>query len=198
MEEEFLDIDYSSFKTKFNDVIQEIKEEVIVYEIPQDLDETLCKLAFEAIKMDYFSIGSRGNVIAGYGESNIFPHLLTYRLEGDVLGQLKYKKITEKRISYATDDDGSTAAIMPFAQREMVDSFMGGIEPNMEDTIFEIVDQVLKRYYEQVEKNLGIEFNKNKVSDIKEMIKDVYSSIKDTLYDYHQKNYIAPLQIGRA
>jgi len=70
MEEKFLDIDYPSFKTKFNDVIQEIKEEVIFYEIPQDLDETLCKLAFEAIKKDYFSIGSTGIVIAGYGESN--------------------------------------------------------------------------------------------------------------------------------
>lgn len=193
MEEEFLNIDYQSFKTKFNDVIQEIKEEVIVYEIPQDLDEKLCKLAFEAIKKDYFSIGSTGIVIAGYGESNIFPHLLTYRLEGFVFGQLKYKKLTEKRISYTTDDDGSTAAIMPFAQREMVDSFMGGIEPSMEDTIFEIVDQVLKRYYEQVEKNLGIEFTKKQVSDLKEMGKDVYSSMRDSLYDYQKKNYIAPL-----
>lgn len=193
MEDEFLELDYQAFKTKFNDVVQEIKEEVIVYDILEELDEKLCILAFEAIKKDYFSVGSTGIVIAGYGENGIFPHLLNYRLEGFVFGQLKYKKLKEKRISYTSDREGGTASIMPFAQREMVESFMGGIEPMMEDTLFGIFDQVLNRYSEQVEKNLGIEFTKKQVSDLKEMGNEVYSSMKDSMYAYQQKNYIAPL-----
>lgn len=191
--EEFIDIDYEAFKSRFHTIIQEIKEEVIVYDVPVELDERLSILAYEAIKKDYFSVGSTGLVVAGYGEDAIFPHLVNIRLEGFVFGQLKYKKIKEKKISYSPGIESGTAVIVPFAQREMVDSFMYGIEPLMEETIFGIFEKVLERYHEQIEKNLDIAFTEKQVNDLKKVGNEVYESMKDAVYEYQQGNYIEPL-----
>lgn len=119
-QETFLELEYKAFIEKFGSVIYEIREELITYDVPSALEEKLYELAFEVTKKDYFSIGSTGIVIAGYGEKEIFPHILNYRLEGFVFGQLKYKKLKEKKISYTTDKKDGTAAIIPFADRKSV------------------------------------------------------------------------------
>src|SRR5690625_748853 len=189
----FLDIDYQTFETEFKNVLDEIKDEFITYEIPDKLNELLYKLAYEVIIKDYFSIGSTGFVIAGYGEKEIFPHLLNYRLEGFIFGQLKYKKLKEKIISYTTDKQDGTASITAFAQREMVDSFIGGIEPNMEDAIFGIIDKVLSDYHQQIQKHLNISFTKNQVKQLENMGIELYESIEDTVKEYKENHYILPL-----
>ncbi|WP_100012552.1 hypothetical protein [Lentibacillus sediminis] len=192
-EETFLELDYETFKANFGEEVHSIIEEFITYEIDEDLEEKLYKLAFEVTRKDYFSLGSTGLVIAGYGEKEIFPHLLNYRLEGFVLGRLKYKKIKERKISYTTDKKDGTASITPFAQREMVDSFIGGMEPNIEDAIFGIIDKVLTSYHEQIEKKTDIEFTPKQVSQLENMGNEISEYIKDAVEEYQQQNYITPL-----
>lgn len=192
-ESTFLDLNFETFKEKFGEVIKEVKDELILYEVPSDLREKFYVLAYEAIKHDYFSVGSTGLVIAGYGENEIFPHLLNYRLEGFVFNQLKYKKLKEKQISYTANKKDGTASITAFAQREMVDSFIGGMEPNMEDVIFDIIFKVLKAYPEQIQKHLSIDFTNEQVTKIQRLGKEVYESIEDAVREYQQTNYIEPL-----
>ncbi|MFC4023283.1 hypothetical protein ACFOUV_05540 [Oceanobacillus longus] len=191
--EVFLDIQYNLFKEKFSSVVKEIKEELISFELPEKLKDNLLELAFEATRKDYFSMGSTGIVIAGYGEKEIFPHLLNYRLEGFVFGELKYKQLKEKKISYTSDRKEGTAVITAFAQREMVDSFIGGIEPNMEDAIFGVINKVLTGYQEQIQKHLSITFTEEQVKEIENMGNDLYKSVEDAVEEYQEKNYINPL-----
>ncbi|SDM71762.1 hypothetical protein [Sediminibacillus halophilus] len=193
MEKEFLEIEYASFKEKFQHVISEIKKELIVYTVPDSLEEKLVRLAFEAVKKDFFSLGSTGLVIAGYGDKEIFPHLIEYRLEGFVFGNLKYKKLRERKITYTNDKKAGTASITAFAQREMVDSFMGGIEPNMEDAMFGIIDRVLGDYHEHIQKQLNIKFSTEQVRTMKKMGNELYESIKDSVEEYQQDQYVRPL-----
>ncbi|QTM98369.1 hypothetical protein ERJ70_02975 [Sediminibacillus dalangtanensis] len=193
MEKEFLEIEYAPFKEKFQHVISEIKQELIVYTVPDSLEEKLTRLAFEAVKKDFFSVGSTGLVIAGYGDKEIFPHLLEYRLEGFVFGNLKYKKLRERKITYTNDKQAGTASITAFAQREMVDSFMGGIEPNMEDAMFGIIDRVLGDYHEHIQKQLNIKFSTEQVRTMKKMGNELYESIKDSVEEYQQDQYVRPL-----
>lgn len=192
-EDSFLDIDYGTFEQKFSSVVTETIEELITFQIPERVEKDLFQLAYEVTKKDYFSIGSTGFVIAGYGEKEIFPHLLNYRLEGFINGQLKYKKLKEKKISYTSDKEDGTATITAFAQREMVDSFISGVEPNMEDAIFGIIENVFTGYHQQIEKYLSINFSEEQVNGLENLGKEVYKSIKDAVEEYQQKNYISPL-----
>ncbi|MYL59469.1 hypothetical protein GLW20_18335 [Virgibacillus halodenitrificans] len=191
--EDWLKLDYTTFQQSFNTVVTEVREEYIVYKTPGELNALLSELAFEVTKSDYFSLGSTGIVFCGYGEKEIFPHLLNYRLEGFVNGQLKYKKLKDKEISYTSDKKAGTAAILPFAQREMVDSFMYGIEPTMEDTIFGIVEEVLTNYHEQIKKHLNIDLTDEQVKETMRLGNEMYESIQSSVNEYQQSNYIEPL-----
>ncbi|SER64940.1 hypothetical protein SAMN04487944_107137 [Gracilibacillus ureilyticus] len=187
------ELNFIDFEENYRKVISEIEEDLISFEITETLKEKLMKLAYEAVKSNYFSLGSSGFVIAGYGEKDLFPHLLNYRLEGFVLSQLKYTKELEKQISYTNQQLDGTAAVVPFAQKEMIDSFMGGIEPLMQDAIFNIVEKVLTDYPAQIQKHVDISFSKDHVSAIEKLGKDVYHSINDAVWEYKQSNYIEPL-----
>ena len=191
--ESLLSITYQPFEDKHFPVIEEVKEEYIDFPITKTLSKKLCRLAFESVRSDYFSVGSTGFVMAGYGEEEIFPHLVNYRLEGFVLGKLKVKKLKEKQIDYQQNNYSGTAVIEAFAQREMVDSFMVGVEPHMEDTIFNIINRVLAEYPERIQKHLDVQLSENQVIQLQELGKDVYDSIRDALDDYQNKNYYQPL-----
>lgn len=189
----FLDIDKAKFSNLFKSVIEEVRDEFITYEVPPTIDDLLVELAFQVTVKDSFSNGSSGLVIVGYGEREIFPHLINLRLEGFVCGQLKYKQLLEKKISYKSGQEDGTASITAFAQREMVDSFMRGIEPSMEDAVFNIIDKVLEGYDHQIQEHLNIDFTTEQVKDLKNLGNEMYDSIKKSVEEYQQSNYIDPL-----
>ncbi|MFA1819524.1 hypothetical protein ACDX78_04845 [Virgibacillus oceani] len=193
MENSLLDIEYALFKEAFHPLIKEITAELVTSPISEPLKEKLCELAFEAVRKDFFSAGSSGVVICGYGEEEIFPHMLNYRLEGFVFGQLKYKKLKERKISYTSDKKDGTASITAFGQTEMVDSFMRGMEPTMSDAVFEIIHKVFMNYHEQLKKYTGIELTNEQVISMKNLGKEVYTSINEAVDEYQQQNYIYPL-----
>src|ERR1051325_10219269 len=72
---------------------------------------------------------TRGNysgiVIAGYGEKDFFPSLLSYECECVINSKLRY--IETNRVKVGTADDAALASVIPFAQREMVNRFMEGV-----------------------------------------------------------------------
>lgn len=71
-----------------------------------------------------FTQGTSGLVFAGYGEREIYPSVANYELEGILRGRLKYRLDTSKskKITHSRD-----AAIYPFAQEDMVNLFMNGV-----------------------------------------------------------------------
>lgn len=71
-----------------------------------------------------FSRGSSGLVIAGYGDAEIYPSVLSYELEGILRGKLKYQVLKDKSKKITKSSD---AAIYPYAQEDMVNLFMNGV-----------------------------------------------------------------------
>ena len=67
-----------------------------------------------------------GIVIAGIGDSEPFPTLLSYRVGTVAAGKLRYVQAAENRIGPT-----STAAVMPFAHRETIDMIINGIHPDL-------------------------------------------------------------------
>lgn len=65
-----------------------------------------------------------GIVIAGFGDNEIYPSLISYEIEWRLMGYLKYRIKNDEALNV-----NNNAAIIPFAQREMVDTFMMGSDP---------------------------------------------------------------------
>lgn len=68
-----------------------------------------------------------GIVIAGFGEQDFFPVLLHFECDGVINKKLRYIKVDEVRIGPELTG-AVTGSIRPFAQREMVNRFMDGID----------------------------------------------------------------------
>ncbi len=66
-----------------------------------------------------------GLVFAGFGRNELFPSLISYEVYGTVAGKLKYVRVLRFDVDRSLSPD---AAAFPFAQKEMVDRFMYGLD----------------------------------------------------------------------
>lgn len=89
-----------------------------------DVIDIATKFAWLALSRNCFSPISSGVVFAGYGEKEYFPTVVQYDIDGYVGDVIKLAQQKNRDISR---DLGS--AIMPFAQKEMVQRFMDGVDP---------------------------------------------------------------------
>jgi len=96
-----------------------------------------------------------GLVFAGFGQNEIFPSLVSYEVYGLISGRLKFQKIARFDVDRKLVPD---AAVIPFAQKEMVDRFMYGIDEEflvMSDSYFSQSHQLLKTKLDELLGKLG-------------------------------------------
>jgi hypothetical protein len=73
---------------------------------------------------DTFSPHRSGIVFAGFGETEFFPSLRQYEVDGVILGSMKLRQEADIDINPLT----CQSAIIPFAVRDMADRFMEGAD----------------------------------------------------------------------
>lgn len=84
----------------------------------------LPKIAITAVyKKNHTSLSNSGIVVAGFGEKDYFPRLVAYRCYGIVLGKLLWEEEQSKTVRIS---QSNSAAIVPFAQDEMIRTFVYG------------------------------------------------------------------------
>lgn len=87
-----------------------------------------------------------GLVVAGFGTKDLFPTAISGRVDGCVAGALRVQEITRQNIGRR-----NRAVVGAFAQREMVERFMNGVDPDvlkyllsLEDLVYNFGKAVLK------------------------------------------------------
>lgn len=96
-------------------------------EIYPKLSRTLKAIALESISRMVFPGPSSGIVIAGYGDAEIYPSIRTLEFDGAVRGFSRYKR--DETRSQTVAPGNNSAAIIAYAQEDMVATFMEGINP---------------------------------------------------------------------
>lgn len=111
-------------KNVFTDLI---KASFSVREISDEAMTKFIELSSKVMKGKPLSPSFTGIVVTGFGEEDRFPTLIAYRIDGIVGGKLKY--IDDEKVDI--DRLGPVARIVPFAQKEMVDRFVYGIDDDV-------------------------------------------------------------------
>jgi hypothetical protein len=88
-----------------------------------------------ALHRDRFSDVLSGLVFAGFGHTETFPSLMSFHIDGVIGGKLKKKAVDDEK----TGQDAIAAKIIPFAQRDIVDRFLVGIDPDLEKEVLRYV-----------------------------------------------------------
>ena len=119
---------------------------------------------------DYFYPHYSGIVIAGYGEKDIFPSLISFWVQGIIDNYVKYAIKDDVIIDYNNDN-----RIIPFAQTDVVETFLAGINTNY----FEVMD---KGYESEV---IGSMDNLDGLTgELKERVK---TALRDAHVEYIEK-----------
>ena len=142
-----------------------------------------------------FSNDYAGIVFAGFGSKEIYPSVISLKVDGKINGKLKYSIIPHqtKKIN-----NSLRASIIPFAQRDMVKNFLSGIHMEMEQYIFTILENefeglshtLIEKLQEHFKEDLNLEQIEH---DITDELLDVYRRFNRGLHDYKRKNFINPI-----
>lgn len=135
----------TTFYNEYKKFIEKTKKEIfdkLPYSSTHSkyLSETAVNMFFifpRGIKMP----GTSGLVFSGFGEKEIFPALTSLSVERKALGKLKYKFDYDYQISFE-----EPAVITPFAQTEMVSTFIEGIHPKYESVMLKLIEDTIKDY----------------------------------------------------
>lgn len=143
--------------------------------------------AYEWIKsICFLGYQNSGLVFAGYGEKDIFPSMYTIEVAGVLDGRLRHF-VNKERI--AQIDHNNVAMICPYAQADVMQTFMDGISPDIREHVLlrdeQLVNQVQKRIYEKLAAaNVG--------EEILELVRDIdfnetREQMDEELSEYIQK-----------
>ena len=125
-----------------------------------------------AIEKNYFTDSYTGLVIAGFGNDELFPSLIEIAVDGVIDNMLKYVVISNTDITRGEDE----SVIRAFAQGEMVNRFMDGVDP--------IYELYIKEFARELMDNFGKEIINNYINVNSSDKRKIIQGIKNTISDY--------------
>jgi len=133
---------FSVVKKRIYDIINRARKEVFE-ELPlsDDLNRKVINIAvwlFIKTRADLRSPDKSGLIVAGFGRKDIFPRLRSYFLQGRISSNLHISEGVSEDIG--TLNDGS---IIPFAQTDVVHTFMEGVNPQYQQLLDKNIEEIL-------------------------------------------------------
>ena len=131
-----------------------------------------------------------GVVIAGFGTEDVFPVLLSFSIEGKVCGFLKYKENEETSTEIDFENE---ATIIPFAQDDMVATFMEGVDRKYQIALERGLRQLFTSYpailVDSIDKFSPQEKDEWK-SKLQNISNEMFSKYSDLLHGHRTTFYV--------
>ena len=123
---------------------------------------------------------SSGVVIAGFGTGQLFPALNYYTVDGVIASKVRARHLGETKIG-----EELSASIRPFAQNDMVATFMDGLDPNYRSALHAFADETIELFSQhfgsQVEGLLSPEDYTNLMTKMKQARLDTAEHFQNQL-----------------
>ncbi|GGB56396.1 hypothetical protein [Blastomonas aquatica] len=131
-----------------NDAIKIVFDETV---FPDEVIKLLVRAGSLCLIHEYIPERLTGLVFAGFGEDEIFPSLVSYEIYGVVAGKLKYKQTRKFDVDRALYP---ISTVLPFAQKEMVDRFIYGLDNQFLQLCVDFFEGSLNSLAERLEESL--------------------------------------------
>jgi len=146
--------------------IHEVVDSMLAQGAPEKLRKMFFTLSELLLRRDYLSSTKTGIVIAGFGGGERFPTLCSYEMDGVICNNLKYVLSPSVDI----DRDETKAAIVPFAQKDMIDRFVFGLDLEVKKKITEFCEATVPEFRESVIGELS-ELSEARLGELEGMIR---------------------------
>ncbi len=177
--------------SRYENIITPAIEEVFEKSISAEDSQYLLQIAASLFSKGFRKKGTSGIVIAGFGSQDSFPALESFGLDGIANNRLKYVEHLSSRIK-----SNNNAVIVPFAQKEMVATFLEGIDPGLQKYLEDLLQGICDTYpgiiVDNIEKLSDTERNQLK-TELKNSSDKLFKDYQTKLKDHKQKKYVSPV-----
>ena len=133
--------------------------------------------------------GHSGVVIAGFGECEVFPTLVELTTDGVVAGTVKH----DIRRTVDIARDGTSAQIVPFAQREMVTRFMEGVDPAFLDYLRDSMGEASRQLVMEVLESMGIQCTEEDAAAVRQAASQQADHYLKQAEGVRHRQFVAPI-----
>jgi len=148
------------------------------------------QILFDVIRSKNDLSGYTGLIFVGYGDAEIYPGLIPVHIADVIDNKLRY--YIDEGMSGKVSDTNS-GLIRPFAQTDVIDTILSGVDPTLNNIYMDNFGLLLKKYNDAVLSNIGDEHNILK-AQIRQL--DTESITKEYIRlnnEIRNERYIAPL-----
>lgn len=178
-----------SLKTQVKDQIDFWKDE---YKKTFGLSDTdialISEISLDLLLREMPTGTETGFVIAGFGKNEYVPHLHSCELESSLCG------VHKLRDQHSIDVSVDGASIVPFAQTEMVETFVRGRENRLDEVLLNLVDNYFRTQKQQIASNPATQAN---VTVLQAFLDQMNTGLKqhlaDELLGYTSYHHLRPV-----
>lgn len=132
-----------------------------------------------------------GVVFIGFGEKDVFPKALEYHTRGIADNRLWLQPVRTAEVKH-----DNSAVIIPFAQSEMVSTFMEGVDPSYYEFMRASLEELFSSYADMVGEAAG-SIPEDDLEAIKDSLRsqsqDQMTKLLDGLDQYRVRKHIEPI-----
>lgn len=178
----------NKYKDHINGLVSEVFEELPLTKGQRGKLVELASLCMLNFSKNQSNPLNSGVVVAGFGEEDLFPSLISYDIESMIEDKIKYKLNSLLKI-----DMKKTALIVPFAQKEMVSAFMEGVDPYYRIIKDVAIEKTFKNYAKLIAIYLGLQSDKRKIRKMEKIGEVLLKNLTQDLKAIRGKNYSQPI-----
>lgn len=172
----------AKYLSMFSDAIKDDKN---LRWLTEDQIELVCNKACELYNTDFERSGYVGVAIAGYGEDEIYPHLVHIHINGVIDEKLKYHKVDDVGIT-----EKNKASISPLAQTDVMQTFLFGIN----DQFIHDLSQEIPKQIDECLKSIDDScFSLGMKDHVQAQMANVTDKIIQHMNDIAGQNYMWPI-----
>lgn len=147
--------------------------------------KTMSKEICKIYDKKFYRNGYVGLLIAGYGATNIFPQSIHLKLGGVINKKVRYDIISEGSI-----DENNDATIIPLAQRNVMDTFIFGVDFELMNKMESIVKNDIKKTIKNMNNSVFAPGQKHQITNVlNQSITDAMNEVTE----FAKKEYMIPI-----
>ena len=166
-------------------------------EVPiQDADKELfVQSLYQFVRCPVVNSNYTGLVFIGYGENELYPSMVPIKIMGALDGKLRYVVDTSLVCHIKNDNTGPSVNICPFAQIDVTQTIIRGINPNLYEIINQVIAnttaQLMAAVKNEVAKVQGNENVKNSINALNP--EAIINVVQKQIAEEMRKTYTDPL-----
>ena len=133
-----------------------------------------------------------GVVVAGFGSSQLFPALSHHLVDGFLASRIRTRRLHGIQIGWE-----QPAVICPFAQQDMVRTFMDGLHPNYPRALAGFIDETMRLFVEhfgsQIQNELSPDDYRELVGRMTTARSDTVKWFQEQMRDLLEKQHSSPI-----